>query len=243
MATPAGEMKLLYSLVARERVVLAEFTDQSGNFPTVTRVLLNKIDSNTSGRVSYRYDAFMFHWLIDDGMTYLCMTSVDDADSGRVRMPFAFLDEIKGQFIGTFGERAKTAIAFEMNKHFSMVLEDRMKHYNETGGLHTATFAPASGKVGEVQSKLDQVKGVMVQNIDHILERGEKLELLVDKTDALQTQAFEFQSTSRKLRQKMYWRKIKMYIAFGVCGVVAVWLISSFICGFAYEKCRDDHKH
>ena len=39
-----------------------------------------------------------------------------------------------------------------------------------------------------MQGKLDTVKGVMVQNIEMILERGEKLELLVDKTDQLQTQ-------------------------------------------------------
>lgn len=241
MAKP--RMKLLYSLVAREKTVLAEFTEQSGNFPTVTRVLLNKIDSATNGRVSYRYDEFMFHWLIDDGLTFLCMTNADEADSGRVRLPYAFLQEVKNQFLGTYGEQARTAIAFEMNKHFSLILEDRMKYYNETGGAAQAAFAPqGSDKVTAVQDRLDQVKDVMVQNIDHILERGEKLELLVDKTDQLQTQAFEFQSTSRKLRQKMFWRKVKMYIAFGVCGVVAAWLVSAFVCGFAYEKCRQDKR-
>ena len=57
-----------------------------------------------------------------------------------------------------------------------------MQHFN------SGAEAAGRGSISEVQGKLDVVKGVMVQNIENILERGEKLELLVDKTDQLQTQ-------------------------------------------------------
>ena len=40
----------------------------------------------------------------------------------------------------------------------------------------------------------------MVENIEKVLERGEKIELLVDKTDRLNQQAFKFESSSRKLK-------------------------------------------
>ena len=36
-------------------------------------------------------------------------------------------------------------------------------------------------KAAEVQKKVDEVKGIMVENIERVLERGEKIELLVDK--------------------------------------------------------------
>lgn len=45
----------VYALVAREKTVLAEYTATSGNFPTVTRVLLAKIPP-ADGRMSYVYD-------------------------------------------------------------------------------------------------------------------------------------------------------------------------------------------
>ncbi len=35
----------------------------------------------------------------------------------------------------------------------------------------------------------------MVENIDQLLERGEKIELLVDKTDRLNQTAFKFEKT------------------------------------------------
>lgn len=69
-----------------------------------------------------------------------------------------------------------------------------------------------------------------------MLERGEKIELLVDKTDRLSTQAFKFEKSvcitencihtplmnfqSRNLKQTMFCKKIKMYLlVFVVLGV------------------------
>ena len=46
---------IVYALVARGKVVLAEFTATSGNFPTVTRQLLEKIPPR-DGKMSYVYD-------------------------------------------------------------------------------------------------------------------------------------------------------------------------------------------
>lgn len=35
----------------------------------------------------------------------------------------------------------------------------------------------------------------MIENIDRVLERGERIELLVDKTDRLNQQAFKFEKS------------------------------------------------
>lgn len=44
--------------------------------------------------------------------------------------------------------------------------------------------------IGPAQSpQVDEVKNIMVENIERVLERGEKIELLVDKTDNLRFQA------------------------------------------------------
>jgi hypothetical protein len=50
-----GTMPIFYALVARRQTVLAEYTARSGNFPTVTRVLLTKIGDGDS-KMSYVYD-------------------------------------------------------------------------------------------------------------------------------------------------------------------------------------------
>ena len=48
---------------------------------------------------------------------------------------------------------------------------------------------PSADKIGQVQSKIEENKNVMRDNIDRVLERGEKIELLVKKTDELGHQA------------------------------------------------------
>ena len=45
-------MTIVYALIARGKAVLAEFTATAGNFPTVTRVLLNRIPTEAT-RMSY----------------------------------------------------------------------------------------------------------------------------------------------------------------------------------------------
>merc|ERR1711918_14387 len=81
-----GKGKILYSLVARGRVVLAEYTSTSGNFPTVTRMLLNKIPSNTDSKMSYKYDTHVFHYIVESEITYLCMA--EPHLKGDCHLPF-----------------------------------------------------------------------------------------------------------------------------------------------------------
>ncbi|RHY92106.1 hypothetical protein DYB35_012865 [Aphanomyces astaci] len=85
-----GLLDFVYALVSRGKTVLAEFTASSGNFPTVTRVLLAKIPTEDS-KMSYVYDQHIFHYVVQDGITYLCMA---DNDFKR-RVPFQFLEDLK----------------------------------------------------------------------------------------------------------------------------------------------------
>ena len=57
----------------------------------------------------------MFHYLVRDGVTHLCMT---EASAGK-RLPFDFLEEVANRFARTFSEDARrNAIAFELNGEF-----------------------------------------------------------------------------------------------------------------------------
>ena len=53
-----------HNLSSRAMVLCVRNQDQAGNFPTVTRMLLGKIDDTKPGRVSYVYDQYMFHYLV-----------------------------------------------------------------------------------------------------------------------------------------------------------------------------------
>lgn len=55
----------------------------------------------------------------------------------------------------------------------------------------------------QVRGQLNEVKDIMVENIEKVLQRGEKIELLVDKTEALSQSAKRFQTQSKSLKNVM----------------------------------------
>ena len=61
----------------------------------------------------------------------------------------------------------------------------------------------------------------MVQNIDSILQRGERLDLLVDKTDTLAGQAYAFRRGARAVRRQQWWKNTKITVLTGVVCVVS----------------------
>jgi vesicle-associated membrane protein 7 len=114
-------MPIFYALVARGTIVLTEHTPRSGNFTTVTRVLLSKINPASDSKMSYIYDDYVFHYMTEDGLTYLCLSD----EQQKRRIPFLFLVDIKEKFVAAYGSRAKTAIAYAMPE-FGRTLQDRM---------------------------------------------------------------------------------------------------------------------
>ena len=80
-----------------------------------------------------------------------------------------------------------------MNKTFAKAMCDKVDHYNKQGSdLEAGVSSDAEGrgaeKIQKVRGEIEEVKQVMTENIDRILERGDKIELLVDKSSHLQEQ-------------------------------------------------------
>ena len=158
-------------------------------------------------------------------------------EKNKHRVPLAFLDDLKGSFLSKFGHEApQTAIAFAMNEEFSPLIKERMDFYNSDGA------DLGIDNIGVVKSQIEDVKDVMLNNIEKVLERGEKIELLVDKTDRLNQQAFRFESSSRSLRRAMYWKKIRCYVALGVVAVFVIYFASASLCGFDFHQCKGGKK-
>nr|DAD28886.1 TPA_asm: hypothetical protein HUJ06_030354 [Nelumbo nucifera] len=68
-------MAILYAVVARGTVVLAEFSAVSGNTGAVARRILEKLPSEHDSRLCFSQDRYIFHILRSDGLTFLCMAN------------------------------------------------------------------------------------------------------------------------------------------------------------------------
>lgn len=99
----------------------------------------------------------------------------------------------------------------------------------------------SSGKadaISNVQNEIENVRGIMTENIERVLERGERIDLLVDKTDRLGGSAHEFRMRSRGLRRRMWWKNVKLMALLVVVIIFLIYLFVGMGCGLpGWSKC------
>ncbi|KAH7976562.1 hypothetical protein HPB52_016204 [Rhipicephalus sanguineus] len=73
-------MPLLYCVVARGSTVLSRYASCAGNFSEVTEQILGKISPDVP-KLTYSHGSYLFHYILEDGITYLTIT--DDSVTFR----------------------------------------------------------------------------------------------------------------------------------------------------------------
>jgi predicted P-loop ATPase/GTPase len=62
----------------------------------------------------------------------------------------------------------------------------------------------SDSRTAQVQQQVNDVVGIMNQNIGKVMERGEKLNTIQNKTEELQQGAITFKKTSKEVKDKLY---------------------------------------
>ncbi|CAI0393949.1 unnamed protein product [Linum tenue] len=149
-----GQQSLIYSFVARGTVVLAEFTEFTGNFTSIAAQCLQKLPASNN-KFTYNCDGHTFNYLVDNGFTY-CVVAVESI--GR-QVPIAFLERIKEDFTKRYGGgKAATAVAQSLNKEYGPKLKEQMQYCVDN--------PEEVSKLAKVKAQVSEVKGVMMDNIE-----------------------------------------------------------------------------
>ncbi|KAF9413265.1 hypothetical protein BGZ76_005051, partial [Entomortierella beljakovae] len=85
-----------------------------------------------------------------------------------------------------------------------------------------------SSKTDNLKQQVNDVVGIMQQNIDSVRDRGEKLDTLQHKTTDLEQGAMQFRRGASGVRRQMYWKNMKWRIAIivGVLIILAIIIVS-----------------
>jgi len=205
------QQSLIYSFVARGSVVLAEYTAFTGNFSTIAVQCLQKLPPNNN-KFTYTCDAHTFNYLVEDGFAFMV---VADESIGR-QLPFAFLERVREDFKRRHGGgKADTAVAHSLDRDFGPKLKEHMQY--------CVDHPEEMNKLAKVKAQVNEVKGVMMENIEKVLDRGEKIELLVDKTENLRYQADNFQKQGKQLRRRLWMQNMKVKLV--VLGIIILLIL------------------
>lgn len=168
-------MSIIYTLIANKpSSVICEYTDKSGNFAQVSRVILNKeVEADT--QKALEANRYKFHYINENKITFMCLSEGRDDKS-----IISYLKEIRDCLYKTYDyEVVLNAHAFQM-KAFSKSIQEIKEYYDNM---------PRQSISGEIISDLKEAQTLMKKNISDLIDRGIKLEVTEQKAKDLASDA------------------------------------------------------
>ncbi|KAJ9073925.1 Vesicle membrane receptor protein (v-SNARE) [Entomophthora muscae] len=102
--------------------------------------------------------------------------------------------------------------------HFSKVSVERLSNQGSTGD----NGPQVTSKTRIIQQQVDEVVGIMQDNVEKVMEKQERLETLNDKADALNDNSMQFKRGANKVRKAMWWKDLKLKIIIGVIVLIII---------------------
>ena len=75
---------------------------------------------------------------------------------------------------------------------------------------------PGGSKIRELQNDVNQITSVMQTNINKVLERGDRIDTLNERSELLTSRANEFRINSRNIRRKLWWQNLRFQMVIGL---------------------------
>ncbi|KAF1810470.1 synaptobrevin-domain-containing protein [Eremomyces bilateralis CBS 781.70] len=226
---------LLYSCIAYDSTILTEHTSPSAPSTTsdIASLLLPKISHSSPQKLTYTHGPHQIHYIASapsehlsgsrsaGQLTYL---TIAPADFGR-RIPFGFLVALQQRFLQQYPAAStdfSTLPAYGCAA-FNSELKGLMSRMGSEDGQNDA--------IRTAQREIEGVREIMTENIERVLERGERMDLLVDKTDRLGGSARDFRVRSTGLSRRMWWKNVRLMALLTVVVIFLIYLFVGFGCG------------
>lgn len=152
---------------------------------------------------------------------YVIITSQDYPQ----RTAFKLLEDLCTRFTASFGDQMAIASENGLSSKAKKLLSEVCLEFDDLGRKDAVT-----GAIKQVE----EVQGMMRENINIMIKQGENLEVLEDRTENLRQEAHHFNRQARTLRTTMAWRNAKLRmvlccLVFAIIGYAVTPLVMSTI--------------
>lgn len=105
-------------------------------------------------------------------------------------------------------------------------------------GLRTGSDIITPNQLVAANEEVDEVRNLMLDNINKLLSRGDKVNSLVDQTDRLTSSAQVFQRNAATIKRNMWWANVKFITLLVGTLLVLLYFFVGFECGYPFMlKC------
>ena len=205
--------KIIYALVASGAKPLAGYSNYTGTFDQACINYLKNIGPGTSAAV--KVDDYVIFYINDNNITYLIMADNLYPKEAAI----GCLESIKKEFVGIYQNRTFEDVSnFGLNDEFKVKLRMKFDYFNANTDISNET-------IGKLKDEVNKMKDDVLNASGLLDNRGEKLKVLDEKSDALSTSSHNYYKSSKKVKRAEWMKRIKLYIAIGVALLVIIIII------------------
>ena len=89
---------------------------------------------------------------------------------------------------------------------------------------------PIDTNLAHVQEQIAQVQNTMTHTIETTLDRGDKIQMLVEKSNELSNRAGMYSSATANLKRRMLFRNLKLWCIIALIVLIIIGFIVLLIC-------------
>ncbi|OAD62469.1 Vesicle-trafficking protein SEC22b [Eufriesea mexicana] len=175
------------------------------------KLLFRKLGPQSPTRCTIETGPYLFHYLIEHDVCYLVLCERNYSK----RITYSYLEDIAQEFHSLYGKRVNTVTRPYSFIEFDTYIQKAKKVFLD---------GRSRRNMNALNSQLQDVQRIMVQNIDDVLQRGTVLSELDTKTQNLSMLSQKYKKDATHLNRKSMYVKV-------VAGLVAflVFLLYYFI--------------
>uniref|UniRef100_A0A7S1TW33 V-SNARE coiled-coil homology domain-containing protein n=1 Tax=Phaeomonas parva TaxID=124430 RepID=A0A7S1TW33_9STRA len=158
----------------------------------------------------------------ENGVTNFCCVFDSNADSKKVQSFVEHQVLMLGPIVAQYVEPPKVQGDAFMTERPPKPSQRQMQDVIVPRLEQEIQRINTNNKLSELAGKVDDVKSIMIQNVDMILERQERLEALENQSEGLMEASQMFRTNARKLKRWHLMNQVKWGIALGTAVTASV---------------------
>eukprot|EP00842_Homolaphlyctis_polyrhiza_P005246 jgi/Hompol1/5722/HPOL_002039-RA len=187
IARVADGLPLAASMDDEEAEDLTDYKNQA-------KQLFKSLTHNTEQRCSIDSPPFVFHYIIEFGVCYLCLCD----RSYPKKLAYSYLEELQKEFQSLYGNEIGTVARPYAFVKFDSFIQKTKKLYKD---------ARTQRNLHKLNEDLGQVTQIMTKNIQEVLGRGAVLDQMSTMSQNLKEESSKFRKDSRHLNLQALYQK------------------------------------
>ncbi|KAJ9582026.1 hypothetical protein L9F63_003609 [Diploptera punctata] len=185
--------------------------EQSGKsileYQNQAKMLFRKLNELSPSRCTIETGPYLFHYLIENEVCYLVLAEKNYSK----RLAFSYLEDLAQEFHSQYGKRVNTVTRPYTFIEFDTYIQKAKKVF---------TDSRTRRNLSALNTELQDVQRIMVQNIDDVLQRGVVLSELDTKAQNLSMISQKYKKDATFLNMKSMYMKA----AVGCIAVLVIFL-------------------